>query len=118
MLFSIFTIPIFVHMEVKDNEDIKIAAIKAMFETGGISTMRQLETLSPTKLSKKLGINYGRYMNKLSKPTFFTYSEILKLSNILNIKFRTINEVVVSDVELIAKEINKKSQNIVSKKEK
>jgi hypothetical protein len=70
-----------------------------MFETGKIKKMKQLEKLSPTKMAKALGLNYGRYIRKLYNPELFVIAELKKLSKIVDTKFRTISEVVISEVD-------------------
>ena len=70
-----------------------------MFETGKIKKMKQLEKLSPTKIAKALGLNYGRYITKLHNPELFVIAELKKLSKVLDIKFRIISEVVIGEVD-------------------
>lgn len=82
-----------------DTNDIAFEAIKTMFETGKITKMKQLEKLSPTKTAKALGINYGRYIRKLYNPELFVISELIKLSEILDIKFKNLIEVVIREVD-------------------
>ena len=82
-----------------EKNDIAFEAIKAMFETGKIKKMRQLEKLSPTKLAKALSINYGRYIQKLHNPELFVIGELKKLSKILDTKLKTISNVVISEVD-------------------
>jgi 3-methyladenine DNA glycosylase Mpg len=82
-----------------DTNDMAFEAIKAMFETGKIKKMKQLEKLSPTKMAKALGLNYGRYIRKLYNPELFVIAELKKLSKIVDTKFRTISEVVISEVD-------------------
>lgn len=82
-----------------ETNDIELEAIKAMFETGKIKRMKQLEKLSPTKIAKALGLNYGRYIRKLYNPELFVVAELKMLAKILDAKFKTISEVVISEVE-------------------
>lgn len=70
-----------------------------MFEMGKIKKMKQLEKLSPTKIAKSLGINYGRYIRKLYNPELFVIAELIKLAKILDIKFKLISEVVIREVD-------------------
>ena len=73
-------------------------AIKAMFETGKIKKMTQLEKLSPTKLSKLLGINYGRYIEKLHNPELFALRELVKFSEIIDIDFKLLADTVIAEI--------------------
>jgi len=79
--------------------DIAFEAIKAMFEMDKIKKMKQLEKLSPTKISRALGINYGRYMKKLYNPELFVIAELKKLASIINVEFRIISNVVIDEVD-------------------
>lgn len=88
---------IFVSME-DSAKNIEFEAIKAMFETGKINKFIQLEKLSPTKLSKLLGINYGRYIEKLHNPQLFVLRELVKLAEILDIDFKLLTDTVVSEI--------------------
>lgn len=72
--------------------------IKAMFETGKISKMWQLSELSPTKMSKLLHLNYGRYMEKLANPELFTLKELVNMSKILDMKFKSLVDVVTIEI--------------------
>ena len=79
-------------------KNMEFEAIKAMFDTGKIKKLVQLEKLSPTKLSKLMGINYGRYIEKLHNPELFVVKEVLKLSHILDINFKSLADVVIEEV--------------------
>lgn len=79
-------------------KNIEFEAIKAMFETGKIKKLVQLEKLSPTKLSKLLGINYGRYIEKLHNPELFALKELVKLAQIIDIDFKLIVDNVVAEI--------------------
>lgn len=73
-------------------------AIKAMFETGKIKRLTQLEKLSPTKLSKLLGINYGRYIEKLHNPELFALRELMKFAEIIDTDFKLIIDTVIAEI--------------------
>ncbi len=83
--------------------DIELEAIKAMFETGKIKKMSQLEKLYPTKISRLLGINYGRYIEKLNNPEFFSLVELIKFAAIINIDFKSLVHTVVDEINLTLK---------------
>ena len=80
-------------------KSIEFEAIKAMFETGKIKKLIQLEKLSPTKLSKLLGINYGRYIEKLHNPELFVMRELVKLAHIIDVDFKLLASIVVEEIE-------------------
>lgn len=80
------------------NKDPTLLSIGSMFETGRIKKMYTLSELYPTKIAKSLGINYGRYMVKLSHPDRFTLGEIVRLANLLNIEPEMITKVIYSEM--------------------
>jgi len=61
--------------------------------------MYTLAELYPTKIAKSLGINYGRYIFKLSHPHKFTIGEIVMLANLLNIEPDMITKVIYSEMK-------------------
>ncbi len=81
-----------------EKDIIAFAAIKALFETGKIKEMRQIAELSPTKMSKHLKINYGRYIEKLSKPELFVIRELMKMSKILDVDFKLLSNIVINEI--------------------
>lgn len=80
------------------SKNIEFEAIKAMFETGKITKMAQLEKLSPTKLSKLLGINYGRYIEKFHNPELFALRELVKLAKIIDTDFKLLADTVIIEI--------------------
>ncbi len=85
----------------QDNQhkDPTLLSIGSMFETGRIKKMYTLAELYPTKIAKSLGINYGRYMAKLSHPDKFTVGEIVRLAKLLNVEPDIITKVIYSEME-------------------
>lgn len=83
----------------EQHKDPTLLSIGSMFETGRIKKMYTLSELYPTKIAKSLGINYGRYMVKLSHPDRFTLGEIVRLANLLNIEPEMITKVIYSEMD-------------------
>ena len=81
------------------HKDPALLSIGSMFETGRIKKMYTLSELYPTKIAKSLGINYGRYMVKLSHPDRFTLGEIVRLANLLHIEPEMITKVIYSEMD-------------------
>lgn len=81
------------------HKDPALLSIGSMFETGRIKKMYVLSELFPTKIAKSLGLNYGRYMVKLSHPDKFTMGEIIKLAELFNIEPDLITKVIYSEVK-------------------
>lgn len=81
--------------EKKDNA---LVSIGSMFETGKIKNMYTLVELYPTKISKSLGLNYGRYIEKLSHPEKFNVGEIVRLADLLDIDPDKIMKVIYGEI--------------------
>ncbi|RXK85741.1 hypothetical protein [Filimonas effusa] len=73
--------------------------IKAMFEMGKIKKMKQLDKLAPTKLSKLLGINYGRYIEKLYNPELFVMRELRDMARLLDVDLKIIGDIVIEETK-------------------
>ncbi len=82
-----------------NHKDPTLLSIGSMFETGRIKKMYTLAELYPTKIAKSLGINYGRYIFKLSHPDKFTIGEIVRLADLLNIEPDMITKVIYSEMK-------------------
>ena len=76
-----------------------LLSIASMFETGRVKSMRDITSLHPTALVKALGINYGGFMSKCSAPEKFVVSDIIKLSNLLNIDSESIMKIVLREAQ-------------------
>ena len=76
-----------------------LLSIASMFETGRIKSMKDITSLHPTALVKALGINYGGFMSKCSAPEKFAVSDIIKLSNLLNIDSESIMKIVLKEAQ-------------------
>ena len=73
-------------------------ALKALFEGGSVKKMRDIEELFPTNIAKDLGMNHSRYITKLYKPELFSFGQIIKLANLVNIEPRLISDVILSEL--------------------
>lgn len=60
-------------------------AIKSLFESGIIKSMKLLEKQSPTNMAKALGVNYNTYLDKLSKPELFTIKQIFEMASLCDL---------------------------------
>ena len=85
-------------MMAKKDYTIQLESIKTLIENGKIKKLSQLEKLSPTHISKSIGINYGRYITKLHKPELFTLLELKKLSKLVNIELKVLIEIILKEI--------------------
>ena len=77
---------------------IQMESIKALIEGGKIKKMSQLEKLSPTFISKSLGLNYGRYIAMLHKPETFSFVELKKLASLIKVDLRILVELILKEI--------------------
>lgn len=83
----------------KNDYSIQMESIKALIEAGKIKKMSQLEKLSPTYISKAMGVNYGRYVEKLHKPELFTFKEVKKLADLVKIDLMNIVALILKEIK-------------------
>ncbi len=76
-----------------------LLSMASMFETGRIKRMKDITTMYPTGIVAALGINFGGYMTKCTSPEKFAISDLIKLSNILNIDIELILKVVIKEAQ-------------------
>ncbi|MES2418318.1 MAG: hypothetical protein V4541_09025 [Bacteroidota bacterium] len=76
-----------------------IASLKARFETGTITNMKDLTDLYVTGLINALGIGYDGFINKCSFPERFVMEDIVKLSQLLDVDINLILKVIVKQAK-------------------
>jgi len=77
--------------------DAAFGSIKSLFEKGYVKKMYEICPLHPTKVIKALGLNHGRYVNKLTKPEKFTINEIIRFSILIGVDHYTVLKVIVDE---------------------
>ena len=85
------------YVEMK-NLDSDFLAIKSLFESGNVRSMRLLEEQAPTKMSRSLGINYNSYLEKLRCPDKFTIRHLLKMAKLCELDPLLIFNVIRTEV--------------------
>lgn len=76
----------------------QLISLKAMFESGSVTKMRDIEKLFPTRIAKELGMNHSRYVVKLKKPELFNVKQIVKLAALLNIPPELIMRIIFKEI--------------------
>ncbi|WP_143961196.1 hypothetical protein [Litoribacter populi] len=76
----------------------QLQSIGALFESGKVRIMKDIEKLSPTKMAKLLQLNHARYIEKLYHPEQFTFEEIHKISILVGIEPNLISEVINKEI--------------------
>lgn len=90
----------------KGEKNQQFVAIKSMFVSGSVRRMKDIEKLYPTGVSKAIGINHSRYIQKLYKPEEFKFKHIHDLAKLINIDIQLILDVIIK--ELNSPEIGKR----------
>jgi len=68
-----------------NSTDPDFLAIKSLFESKIIKSMKLLEKQGPTKMAKALGLQYNSYLDKLNNPQKFTFAHIFKIANLCDL---------------------------------
>ena len=76
----------------------KYLSLKALFESGSVKKMRDIEKLFPTMVAKDLQMNHSRYISKLYKPETFSFNQVFKLASLLNIDPHIISDIIMSEL--------------------
>jgi hypothetical protein len=79
------------------------APIKLLFEKNAVSRMYDLRNLHSGKIADMLGINGGRYAEKLAHPEKFTFFEILRFSYLVDVDPNLIINVIQNEADIIQK---------------
>jgi hypothetical protein len=82
----------------KKEAEKQLLSVKAMFENGSVTKMRDIEKLFPTKIAKELGMNHSRYVIKLKKPDSFNIKQIIRMASLLNIRPEIITGVIFKEL--------------------
>jgi hypothetical protein len=81
----------------------KLKAIRSLFLNGDINEMKDIKELSPTLVTKSLGVNHGRFIKKLYHPEEFTVKHLLALSKLLDLDIQLILNVILKQVNASSK---------------
>lgn len=82
----------------KEEKKTKYLALKSMFLSGQVLRMKDIEKIYPTMVAKDLGINHGRYINKLYKPQEFSIKHIVVLAHLLEIDPQIIIKIIFTQL--------------------
>ena len=73
------------NQRIPKNIDADFLAIKSLFESGIIKSMKLLEKQAPTKMAKSLGLQYNSYLEKLNHPEKFTLLHVFKMAELCDL---------------------------------
>lgn len=80
----------------KEERSNHVIVLKAMFETGAIKKMKDIEKLFPTTIARALKLNHSRYIQKLYKPEEFTLKQVFALAKLVDINPQIIIDVIIT----------------------
>lgn len=82
----------------KHEIEMAFRSVNSLFEANGVKRMWDLARHQPTKITKALGINEGRYIVKLGKPDKFTINEIVRFSILIGADCDKVIKVILKEV--------------------
>ncbi|MES2060457.1 MAG: hypothetical protein V4456_00955 [Bacteroidota bacterium] len=82
-------------------------SLKLLFENHAITRMYEIKDLYAGKIANALGINKGRYAQKLANPETFVLFEILRLAFIIDIDPNLIINVIQNEKDVMTKIIDR-----------
>ncbi len=87
----------------KEEKNNQFIAIRSMFQSGSVRKMRDIEKLYPTLMAKSLKINHSRYIQKLYHPEEFTIKQLIDFSNLLELDFQLVIDVIARQLNTLIK---------------
>lgn len=81
-------------------KDPRYKTLKIMIETGNIKAFEEMFNVVPkTVVATDLGINYGRFLDKLNSLQDFSLKELFKLADLIEVDNKAVVNIVLNDVE-------------------
>jgi hypothetical protein len=81
-------------------KDPRYKTLKIMVETGNIKAFEEMFNVVPkTVVAADLGINYGRFLDKLNNLQDFSLKELFKLADFIEVDNKAVVNIVLNDVE-------------------
>lgn len=82
-------------------KDQRYKYVRSIWVAGDLTSFAEMFNVIPrSTVATDLGLNYDRFSKKVLNPQLLTYREIWRLSDLTGIDFRSLSELVVSDIEL------------------
>lgn len=81
-------------------KDQRYKYVRSIWVAGDLTSFAEMFNVIPrSTVATDLGLNYDRFSKKVLNPQLLTYREIWRLSDLTGIDFRSLSELVVSDIE-------------------
>ncbi len=81
-------------------KDPRYKTLKVMIETGNIPSLEEIFNIVPkTVVAADLGINYTRFLARVSKPAEFTLDELIRLAKLIEVDNKTFVNLILTDIE-------------------
>ena len=78
----------------------KCLSIKSIIDSGNLKALRELEPLFSKAMADEMGVNHGRFLDKLRNPIKFSVYDVHRFANYVN-----------TDVEKLSVQINLEINN-------
>ena len=80
--------------------DFRYNHVKSIWTAGDLKSFNQIFTIIPRYIiSDDLGVNYGRFAKKIDDPLLLSMKEIIQISDLTNVDFRGMVDLVLTDIE-------------------
>ena len=69
----------------KDEIKSKCLSIKSIIDSGNLKSLKELEPLFSKAMADEMGVNHGRFSNKLRNPIKFSVFDLHRFANYVNV---------------------------------
>jgi hypothetical protein len=82
--------------------DSRYKYLQSIWKAGDLTSLKDIFGIVPRSIvATDIGLNYGRFSQKVLKPELFTFRDILRLAKYTEIDPKVLAEIVLKDIEAI-----------------
>ena len=96
-------------LEVREAMAAKALSIKSTIESGNLRKLKDIEHLFSKAMADEIGVNHGRFIDKLKNPIKFSVKELFKFAYFINTEPDNLLGLVIQEIKT-NKEITQKLQ--------
>jgi len=83
------------------DSDQRYKHVRSIWAAGDLKSFREILTIIPKSIvSKDLGLNYERFLQKINKLDLLSFRDVERLSKLTNIDFKSLAGLVIDDIEV------------------
>ena len=80
--------------------DTRYKYVLSVWRAGDLTSLKDIFDMVPRSIvATDIGLNYGRFSQKVLKPELFTFRDLLRLAKYTEIEPKALAEIVLKDVE-------------------